>query len=141
MTHQLLLNGIALKNTSKHVEQIVIEIPPQNEVPPIVDNLVAMPMMAGHWVGTALFLDDKGPFIFVKATGVVEKLKGCFVNLAFSFYKLKYGGLIQVFVYVPSSEIEASGNQFITEAAYWLDDKEHRELIEALISLTALLHF
>jgi len=128
-------------STPKHVRQVVVILPPQSEVPSRVGNLIAgADIMMANWAATSIFMtgdtpEAKGPFVFAKASGVVEMLKGYPASVAFAFYRLNYGGVFQLFVQVDSPKVRAkAGYPYLAEHSRWLDEQEDCRLIEALIN-------
>ncbi len=137
------------KNDKKHVHQIVAILPREAEVPARVGNLVSggavgLAFLKATWAATALFLDgdtpeSEGPFVFAKATNVVEALKHEPVSVAFAFYRMRSGGVFQLFVQVDSPSVRSQiGDRYVSERAFDLDSKEDVELIERLISRNQL---
>jgi hypothetical protein len=129
------------KSGAKHVHQMVITLPPQSEVPSRVTSLLAgADIMMANWAVTSVFMTEatpeaKGPFVFAKASGVVEMLKGYPASVAFAFYRLNYGGVFQLFVQVDSSKVRAkAGYPYLAEHSRWLDEEADRRIVEALIS-------
>lgn len=128
------------ESQAKHVRQVVVILPPQADVPPRVENLVGGgAFMTANWAVTVLFMpgesqESKGPFVFAKASGVVEMLKHRTVTVAFAFYRLRMGGVVQVFVSADSPEVRAkAGYPFLAEHARWLDEDDDRRVVGALI--------
>jgi HEAT repeat protein len=129
------------KSDRKHVRQVVVLIPPEKEVAPQVDNLVPPGALFGfmdaHWAAITLTMSspDPGPFVFVRAEGVVEQLRHYPVRVAFSFYRMNAGGLFTVFVHVQCPSVEArTGNPAVFENTHDLDKEDARKLVEALIA-------
>lgn len=129
------------ENDSKHVRQIVLGIPPEAEVPSRVEGCLIGPgirLMRQNWASVTLFMpgdtpDRKGPFIFAKANGVVELLRGRPARVAFAFYRFGAGGVLQIFVNVSSPEVKArAGYPFIVENGHWPDNEDSQQLIPAL---------
>jgi len=127
---------------AKHVRQIVIHLPREAQVKSCVEGCLASPIIRWsdqNWAAMTLFTpgdtpERKGSVIFVKANGVVELLKDCPTRVAFSFYQFKSGGLLQIFVHVQSSAVEArSHSPFIVENGHWPDADDTKKLIPALI--------
>ncbi|MBI4527026.1 MAG: HEAT repeat domain-containing protein [Deltaproteobacteria bacterium] len=128
------------ESRAKHCRQVVVTLPPQLEVPPRVENLIGGGgFMAANWAVTVLFMpgdapESKGPFVFAKASGVIEMLRHRPVTVAFAFYRMKRGGVIQIFVQVDSADIRAqAGYPFLAEHARWLEEDEDCRVIGALI--------
>ena len=88
------------------------------------------------WAAMMLFMDGgRGPFIFAKANGVVELLKGCPARVAFSYYRFRASGLLQIFVHVHSRAAEQRGHSpYIVENGHWPDSDDSQELFRALIA-------
>lgn len=83
--------------------------------------------------------DRKGPFVFSKANGVVEFIRGRPTKVAFAFYSFPAGGMLQIFVCVDSPEVEArAGYPFITENTHWPEDEDTKELIPSLLDRSDL---
>jgi hypothetical protein len=130
------------KSDPKHVRQVVVTLPPESRIPPRVDNLVSGLIMAeAKWAAEILFLtgdtpEARGPFIFAKATGIVDVLKGCDVEVAFAFYRLYSGGIFQLFVQVNRPQVREKVGYpgFVAEHSLWLDEENDCRLVEALIN-------
>jgi hypothetical protein len=133
------------KNDAKHVTQIVAVVPAQNVVPPRVGNLIpggapGVAFLKATWATTAVLLDGDtpekaGPFLFSKATHVVEVLKGQPVTIAFAYYKFLSAGLFQIFVEVDNSMVRSRINdRYVSERLFNLDDTEDLDLIRRLCS-------
>jgi hypothetical protein len=121
---------------AKHTRQVIITLPPQSAVSPRVSNLMAdLAFMQANWSVAALFVAGEGPFIFAKATGIVERLEGRPAKVAFAFYRLRRGGVFQIFVEVDSPEIRdrTGGSNYLAEHSRWLDEEADRELAKALM--------
>jgi hypothetical protein len=131
-----------VQDDTKHMRQVVLLLPPEAEVPPRVKGSLihGVQLMTQSWAGLTLFMGegegkDKGPFVFSKANDVVELLKGCEARVAFTFYRFRHGGVLQIFVTVESPEVEArSRYPFITENAHWPDNEDTKEIIPALFA-------
>ena len=124
----------------RHVRQVVVTLPPESKIPPRVDNLVSsFTMTEAKWAVESLFLtgdtpEVRGPFVFAKASGVVEMLIGYPVSVAFAFYRLNYGGIFQLFVQVDSPKVRAKvGSPYLAEHSRWPDEENDCRLVEALI--------
>lgn len=147
-TESIIPSWYFAESQEKHVRQVVVTLPPRAEVPPRVENLVGGgAFMMANWATTVLFMgplrddsqESKGPFVFAKGSGVVEMLKRRPVTVAFAFYRLRMGGVVQVFVSVDSPEIRAkAGHPFLAEHAGWLDEDDDRGVIAALIDRNRL---
>jgi hypothetical protein len=133
------------KNDAKHVTQIVAVVPAQAEVPPRVGNLIpggapGIAFLKATWATTAVLLDGDtpekaGPFLFSKATNVVEVLKGQPVTIAFAYYKFLSAGLFQIFVQVDTPSVRSRINdRYVSERLFDLDDTENINLIRRLCS-------
>lgn len=129
------------ENDSKHVRQIVLRIPPEAEIPSRIEGclLHGARLMMQNWAAVTLFMpgdtpDQRGPFVFAKANGVVELLKSRPARVAFAFYRFRAGGVLQIFVNVSSPEVETgAGYPFIVENGHWPGNEDTRELIPALL--------
>lgn len=137
------------KSDRRHVRQVVAILPAEAQVLARVGNLVSggavgASFLSATWAATAVFLDgdtpeSEGPFVFAKATNVVEALKHEPVSVAFAFYRMKSGGLFQLFVQVDSPSVRSQiGDLYVSERAFDLDSKENLELIKRLISRNQL---
>ncbi len=118
----------------RHTRQVVINLPAKANVPAQVSNLVAGSVLMDtrlKWGIEVLFMDrgERGPFIFAKATGVVERLNNKPGRVALAFYHLTKGGIFQIFVDVD----DAPYFQYISERSIWLDDKNWCEVVESII--------
>jgi len=129
-------------NDAKHARQIVVHLPPDAQVKSRVEGNLLGPMSRAwnqDWAGMTLFMsgdtpESKGPFVFAKANGVVELLKGCPARVAFSFYRYRAGGFLQIFVHVHSPAVETRARfPFIIENGHWPDNDDTKKLIPALI--------
>lgn len=130
---------------AKHVRQVVVKLSPEAEVAPRVNSLLHSPqLLVQNWAGVTLFMGgeegkDEGPFVFSKANGVVDLLKGCGARVAFSFYRFRNGGVLQIFVTVESLEVETrAGSPFITENSHWPDNEDTKEIVPALFARDVL---
>jgi hypothetical protein len=122
---------------ARHCRQVVLEIPETAITAPLVRNLVTSDSImwsSPPWAIVLLKMSDgRGPFLFVKAEGTVEQLRDYPVRVAFAFYYLQTAGVFQIFVHVPSPEVERfAHNPFIVERVFDLND----DLTEELFSLT-----
>ncbi len=126
------------KNEEKHVRQIIVRLPPENEIPSAVDRkLLADPgFMRANWAATVIVPSGShNPAIFAKASGVVEMLRGNSVEVAFAYYHLSHGGLVQIFVSVDSPGVKLKfGYPYLAEHPLCPDDEKDREIIEAFLS-------
>ena len=65
---------------AKHARQVVVHLPAEAQVPSRVKGCFVSPMLKAasqNWAAMTLLMDGgRGPFIFAKANGVVELLKG-----------------------------------------------------------------
>lgn len=128
-------------NAEKHLRQIVISLPAHTSVPPRVSNLVGGgSFMVEQWALTVLPIIDKGgPFVFAKATGVVEMLKQQPVTIAFSFYRYIMGGFLNILVYADSPTIRAkAGSYYIAVDPRWPGSEEDKQTIDALLDLDSI---
>jgi hypothetical protein len=131
---------------SKHARQLVLTLPVEAAVPPRVSNLMAgFAFMEPNWAVTLLQMvgnsaQTEGPFVFAKATGVIDLVKDQPATLACSFYRMDRGGLFQMFVEVDTPQIreKAGGSPFLAEISYWPDEEDDRHLVEGLIGLDEL---
>ena len=129
------------EDESRHVRQVVIACPGDVAVPPRVDgSLISGEILPRNWAGMALFLPGTrssrhAPVIVSKANGIIEAIRGQDVTLAFGFYRLRAGGVFQIFVAVDSpSVVERVGQPFITENPHWLGSDDTLALITALLN-------
>jgi len=152
-----------VENTERHVRQVVLELPVEAEVPArLKGSLMDTPDLMGAlrgvgfapdvsgaliqtdfvkmaWASFTWFMagdtpDQKGPFVFCKANNVVDHIRGCRTRVAFSFYRFRTGGLLQIFVRVDSPQVQAqAGYPFITENAHWPENHDTKEVIPALL--------
>lgn len=128
---------------------MVVILQPETQVPATVDKLMVggaegAAFMKASWAATAIFLDhlfdegaskSKGPIIFAKATNVVELLRNESISVSFAFYRMKLGGLFQIFVQADSTSLRSRiGSPYISERSFNLDSKENVDLIMGLIS-------
>jgi len=136
-----------VENSSKHVRQIVLQLPPNSEVPPRVTGSLVIGRMAElmkqQWAGIVTFLagsteEQRGPFIFAKANNVVQFLNGCETHIAFAFYQFPTGGMLNIFVSVQYPKEKAIETKsfcpFIAENVHWPDGSDSKELIPALLN-------
>src|SRR5687768_745238 len=124
------------ENGGRHVRQVLVRLPGENPVPPVIDNLIADPaFMTPNWAATVLSPVGSSPVVFAKANGAIEMLRGHTVDVVFAYYRMTDGGLFQVFVRVDSKQVRAKfGYPFLTEHALWPDDKNDQQTIEAIVS-------
>lgn len=135
------LSWYRAEDDSKHVRQIVIALPKECTVRPRAQWSCSYPaaFAARNWAGMTLFLrgdgsEQQGPIIISKANGVIEEIRGHDATVAFAFYRLRAGGLLQIFVSVASATATSrTGHPFVTENPHWLDAYETQELITALL--------
>jgi hypothetical protein len=92
--------------------------------------------MINPWAAITLFMDDSsGPYVFVRAEGLIQKFRRRPMQVAFSSYRMNAGGLFSVFVHVQSPEVEAyTGNPAVFENPHNLNQDVSLQLVEALIS-------
>lgn len=127
-------------NDAKHVRQVVLHLPAESRVPSRVEGCLVGKMATSSWAAITLFMpgdtpDRRGPFVFAKANGVVESLEGCPATVAFSFYRYRAGGLLQIFLHVKSPVVEQqAGSPYIVENGHWPEADDTRELIPELIA-------
>jgi len=133
------------ENTTKHVRQLVLVLPPESEVAPRVKNVVSggpagVAFLSATWSATVAFLDDQppeleGPYVFAKATKVVETLRHQPVSVAFAFYRMKLGAVFQVFVQVDTPEVKSAiGDRYVAERPFDFDSADEMKMAQALIS-------
>ena len=129
------------QSRERRVRQVIITLPPQATVPPKASHLAASAAFTlAPWATTVASLASDGqvagePVIFTKATDVIAELRDQPVTIAFAFYYLRTGGILQIFVRADAPEIRASaGKPFLTEYTCLLDKAEDRRLAEALIN-------
>lgn len=138
-------NWYHAKSKEKHVSQVVIDLPKESKIRPLVKNVVGgvriMTVSPGSWASDALLISPESssktvPVVFVNANEAVELLLQHMTvqHVAFAFYTMKSGGVLQIFNHVEAPELERQfGSPFLVESSYWVEEKETRELIEALI--------
>jgi len=127
---------------AKHVRQVVITLPKGGMVRPGVHELPAhrAELAARNWAGITLLVPGRdpgqqSPLIVSKANGVIDELRGRDVTIAFAFYRLRAGGVLQIFVSVDNADVKRkTGYSFITENPHWLESDATRELVTALFS-------
>jgi len=88
-------------------------------------------LMTNFWAAGFFRLEgDPGPYLLVRADGRTTQLKGQPFRVAFSFYRLKAGGLIGVFVDFPKPRIPGTPSPpnalFETIRGIDLDDERQR---------------
>ncbi|MBI3940980.1 MAG: hypothetical protein HY315_09100 [Acidobacteria bacterium] len=126
---------------AKHVRQIVVHLPAEAQVPSRVEGCLIGPMsraVGKTWAATTSTLpgdtpEQRGPFLLAKANGVIELLQGCPARVAFSFYRFQAGGLLQIYLHVPSRAVEQRHSSYIVENTHWPDADDTKELIPELI--------
>src|SRR5437867_6199293 len=98
------------QNRERHVRQVVIILPPQALVPPKATHLAASAAFTlAPWATTVASLASDGqvagePIVFAKATDVIAELRDQPVTIAFAFYYLRTGGILQIFVSADAPE-------------------------------------
>jgi YD repeat-containing protein len=129
------------KNKERHLRQVVVTLPPQTPILPPARLLSATAAFAhAHWaVSTALVSDgtpsEQKAVVFVKATDVIAALRGHSVTVAFAFFYLRTGGVVQLLVQVNSSEVTPKADkQFLGEYMCWLENDADRPLVATLIN-------
>jgi hypothetical protein len=129
------------QNRERRVRQVVISLPPQALVRPKATQLAASAAFTlAPWAATVACLVSDGqvagePVVFAKATDVIAELRDQPVTIAFAFYYLRTGAILQIFVSADAPEIRASaGKPFLTEYICLLEKAEDRRLAEALIN-------
>jgi hypothetical protein len=96
----------------------------------------------GGWASDALLIPDQAtnkmtPVIFVNANEATNMLSQYMTiqHVAFAFYRLKNGGVFQIFNHVEVPELERQfGSPFLVESSYWPEEKGTKDLIEKLIT-------
>jgi len=133
------------EDESKHLKQIVVDLPNSSKIPSRVKNVVGgvriMTVSLGGFASDALLISDESsnkavPIIFINATNAIDMLPSYMTiqHVAFSFYKMNNGGVFQIFNHVEVPELERQfGSPFLVESSYWPEESETRELIEILI--------
>ena len=125
----------------EHVRQVVVHVPSNAEVPARVGNLVPpgqnFMFMKANWAAITLLMDkpNEGPFVFIRAQGVVEQFRHCPLRVGFSHYRMSTGGLFTVLVHVRCPQVEArTGNPAVFENHHNLGKDEGLKLVESLIT-------
>jgi tetratricopeptide (TPR) repeat protein len=124
------------KDDEKHVRQIVVKLAPETRSAPRACDVTAdRAFTAPNWALTVLLDSQSGaPVVFAKATGAIELVDHQPADVVFAFYHLDHGGVFQIFVQIDSPEVRAKfGYPFVVEHARWLDERNDRRVIEAVI--------
>ena len=133
-------------SATKHVRQVVMILQPTCQVGPRVQNLVlggaaGIAFLSASWSATVAFLDgesgrdDEGPFVFAKATGIAEALRGQAATVAFAFYRMRLGGLVQMFVQIDTPDVRAKiDDRYLSERPFDIESEDEIELLQGLIT-------
>jgi hypothetical protein len=93
------MNWYQAESTKTSVRQVVVEIPPGHEK----DSKFGMmffgskylQLMTSVWVAGFFRMDgDPGPYVLVRGDGAASQLRGSPLRIAFSFYRMRAGGLM-----------------------------------------------
>lgn len=124
------------KDDSKHVLQIIIEIPPGNAQNPKFTRLMLpdkyYALISKTWTtGHFRMSKEKNPFLLVRADGYLQYLRDSLLRIAYSFYKEPAGGLFGIFVMADSLELKSHSptGHPVFECIYGLDQNDTIELI------------
>jgi len=135
------MNWYQTQDATKSVRQVVLEIPPGLEAKSTFGMLFFgakyLHLMTTPWTAGFFRLDgDPGPYILVRGDKAVTKFRGSPVRVAFSFYRMKAGGLCAIFVDVDCPEVRAKLNypHVLFEMMYGLDTAEAKCLIQDAFS-------
>jgi len=136
------------ESTQKHATQIVLcgstaEEQPKSRFGILLLSQKFMPLLSNEWATGFFYLDsDPGPFLMVRADSVASHLRGSPVTAAFSFYRMRAGGLVTMFVHVDCPPIaqRLTHGVVLFEIAYGLDaeNKGNKEMIERAIERDSL---
>jgi hypothetical protein len=141
------MNWYQAESKEKSVRQIVLTSPAGKEIKSRFGMLLLttkfMPLLNNTWATGFFTLDnDPGPFLMVRGDNVVNDMRGSPVSVAFSFYRMRKGGLVTMYVYVdcPSVEKRLTHKIVLFEISYGLDDanREYKAIIDRAIGLESL---
>jgi hypothetical protein len=123
---------------AKRVRQVVVEAGAAEVQDPKFRLLLLtskfLPLLTSRMATGFFFLDGRpGPFLMVRADGLIEELRGAPLKVAFSFYRMPAGGLVGVDVFIDSPVVAKKlAKPFVLfEIAYGLD-VENEEMKKAL---------
>lgn len=124
---------------------MVIEIPPGQEAKSKFGMLFFgakyLHLMTAPWTTGFFRLDgDPGPYLMVRGDKAVSKLRGSPIRVAFSFYRMKAGGLCAIFVDADCPEVreKLTYPHVLFEMMYGLDTAEAKGQIQDAISRDSL---
>lgn len=139
------MNWYQAESTTKSVRQVVVEIPPGHET----DSKFGMMffgskyllLMRSTWIAGFFRMDgDPGPYMMVRGDNAAGKLRGSPLRVAFSFYRMRAGGLTAIFVEADSPTVRQRINtpQVLFECFYGLDQDDTKSLIRDAFSKETL---
>ena len=138
-------NWYQAEDARKSVRQIVIEIPPGSEQASkfgqFLFGMKYMQLMSNTWTAGFFRLDgDPGPYLLVRGDKVASRLKGYPMRVAFSFYRMRAGGLCAIFVDVDCPEVRAKLTypHVLFETMYGLDMADTKTHVQDAISRDSL---
>lgn len=141
------MNWYQAENKEKSVRQIVLYSTAGQDTESRFSMLLLstkfMPLLNNKWA-TGFFTldDDPGPFLMVREDNNVQELRGSQLSAAFSFYRMREGGLITMYVYVdcPAVAQRTTSKLMLFEISYGLDNenREYKEIIERAIERDSL---
>jgi len=127
----------------KNVRQVVFEAGAGQAMSPKFGQLLLtakfLPLLTNTWATGFFYLDsDPGPFLMVRADKIAGSLRDSPITVAFSFYRMKAGGLIVMYVHADCPAVAQTLKHPIVlfEIAYGLDDEniEMKRIIERAIN-------
>lgn len=139
------MNWYQAESIKKSLRQVVIEIPSGLEK----ESEFGMLFLAGKYLalmmnvwGAGFFRLDNapGPYLMIRGDKVVNKLRGSPMKAAFSFYRMKAGGLVTVYLYAdcPAVAQQLQYPIVLFEMAYGCDQYDTKSLVHDAISRDTL---
>jgi hypothetical protein len=134
-----------VERTEKSVKQVVVEIPSGQEKDSIFGMLLFgakfRHLMKSTWITGFFRLDgDPGPYLLVRGDDAARKLRGSPLLVAFTFYKMRSGGLMAIFVEADSPTVrgQIKAPHVLFEMIYGLDQDEIKSLFRDAFSRETL---
>lgn len=139
------MNWYQVENAKKSVRQVVVEIPPGHEK----DSKFGMmffgskylQLMTSVWIAGFFRMDgDPGPYLLIRGDGAAGQLRGSPLRVAFSFYRMRAGGLMAIFVEADSPTVRQRLKrlQLLFETFYGLDQEDTKGMIRDAVTRDAL---
>ena len=124
-------------DTDRRLKQVVIDLPNSKAIPSEFGILMLpakrLSLLSSSWVSGFSRMEGKpAPYLLIRADDDIDEFKTNPTKIAFSFFKMRSGGIFAIYVYVDSQALRTKRSQrhVYIDAGNGLDVPEYVQLVQ-----------